>query len=179
MRPRALALFVICLVACVRQPGPRSPEEAFSALGQAARAADLGRLFELLDKGTRWSIMSVFKDQQQTCSLVRAHYPKDRQPRELRRCQLAAGAPDAKAFFVAYARKHHQAIVEPLARMTAVKARHGSGTRVELEIAGVRLPFCEEDGLWAYCGLHERFDRLKVKTARDLSMVRENIEAYR
>lgn len=175
----SLALNAVLLVGCVRESTVLpSPERAGAEVAEAARAGKLERVFDLLDKNTRWSIMSVHKDRQQICKLIQDHYPKERQARELRRCHLAAAAADARAFFVAYAKQHKQ-LVEPLARLQVAGAGHGSGSRVELEGGGQRVPFCKEDGGWYCCGLRERFERLKLKAARDLMTVRENTEAYK
>lgn len=158
---------------------PQSPEEAFTELKQAFQRTPLegDQVFMLLDRQSRWSLMSVFKDRKQICKLVRAHYPKARQARELQRCRMAASSDSATAFFAAYAQQHK--LLEPLTRMGALSGRRGSAQRVELQSQGTSFAFCKEPDGWFYCGLAEQLDQLKVKAARDLTTVQENVDAYR
>ena len=103
-RPLVLLLVVLGLLCCRRREPDRpalTPQQALSRTMQAAGSVSLTHLFELLDEKTRWSIMSVYKDQQKMCELIRTHYPKQVQARELRRCHLAASSRDVAAFFAA------------------------------------------------------------------------------
>lgn len=152
--------------------------EALSRLQRALKADQLDRVWELMDQGSRWSAMSAYKDQRKTCELVRAHYPKQRQVSELRRCRAAEVAADAKAYFVALARQDRQ-LMAPVARFKAPGKQVGAGQRVSLDDGNTRLEFCKGDEGWAYCGLQGHFDQLKVKAARDLDTVQENIEAFK
>jgi hypothetical protein len=183
IRSGALGVPLLLLLSgCPRKREARStPEQVLEAIVEAVRTdAGAKKVYDLLDTETRFSIMSAHKDLQRICSLVRNHYPKRLQAREVRRCDLASRAENARVWFVAYARKHR--LLEHLERAQKTSTRHGSaqGNRVELQSAGQRLAFCrEEEGLWTYCGLRRQFERLKVKTARDLTTVAENVEAYK
>lgn len=158
---------------------PKSTAEALARLQAAVSSDKPGVVWELLDKNTQWSLMSVHKDQRKTCELVRASYPKQRQVRELRRCHVAEAAPDAKAFFIALARQDRASFLEAIARFRA-PGKAQSGEREALLSDGARtLSFCMEEQAWTYCGLREHVDQLKVKAARDLATVRENIEAFK
>jgi hypothetical protein len=166
---------------------PKKPEEAGERAAAAARGRQLDRLFRLLDKNSRWSLMSVHKAHREICKLVRGHYPKARQPRELRRCHPAERARDVEAFFVDYFKRHPE-LLEPLTRFRPPGKRAGSKDppprspapdRVELVSGAQRLAVCQGDGAWWYCGLREAFDELKLKATRDLTTVRENIESFR
>lgn len=187
MPSRRLSWVVIGLLsagtACRTREGqvpPRSPAEALGRLQAAVKADKPGAVWELLDKNTQWSLMSVHKDQRKTCELVRASYPKQRQVRELRRCHAAEVAPDAKAFFIALARRDRAAFLERIVRFKAPGKAEGAGQRETSLSDGVnRLAFCREEQAWGYCGLRDHVDQLKVKAARDLATVRENIEAFR
>lgn len=185
---RRVVLIGIALVAlgsCRRKEPDRplaSPREALSRVVAAARSSNMVQLFGLLDRNTRYSVMSVHRDHKKICELVRARYPKQLQARELSRCHAAASTRDARAFFVAYSARHRDDIIEPLLRfgLESVKQQdQKQGPRVELASGNGRLAFCKEDGGWCYCGLRERFDQLKLKAARDLTTVRENSESYR
>jgi hypothetical protein len=158
---------------------PGSAAEVLSRLGAAVRADELAEVWKLLDEGTRWSVMSIYKDRRRTCELIRAHYPKERQPGELRRCRAAEVATDAGAFFTALARRHRGRVIEPLARFKAPGKRSGGEGRVELSDGRHRLVFCKEERGWSYCGLRDYMDRLKTKAARDRVTVQENIESFR
>jgi hypothetical protein len=179
--PVAILVVVLALPGCRRREQwspPATPEEALSRATATARGGQLKRLFRLLDKNSRWSLMSVHNSHREICKLVRAHYPEARQPGELRRCHPAERARDAEAFFVERAGRHPE-LVEPLRRFKPPGKRTGSGERVELVGGGRRLAFCRVDGAWWYCGLREAFDELKLKATRDLTTVRENIETFR
>jgi len=139
---------------------PKSPEQAAAELQRLARAGDAGGVYELLDQDSRWSLMSIHKDQHAICALVRASYPKERQARELERCRLADRARDAKAMFAAYARQ--EALLAKLAGQ-----------------APPRAELCQDGAGWRYCGLRAELERLKVKTARDAASIRENAEAFK
>lgn len=153
----------------------QTPSEAFAALRQAARAGRARQVFELLDQPTRWSVMSSWRAQREIHQLVRAHYPKGRQARELRRTRHAAAAADAPAFFAAICEA--QRLLEPLARLTKIDAVEGSGSAVTLISGQLRLAFCRHEKRWGYCGLREKFDQLKLSAARDLDTVRESVES--
>jgi hypothetical protein len=163
-----------------KNDAPSTPEQALEAVAAAMRADGGARsIYDLLDEGTRFSIMSAHKDLQRICTLVRAHYPKHLQAREVRRCDLASRAQNAKVWFIAYARRNR--LLDHLKRAEKTGKRRGPsrGDRVELESAGGSLAFCREEGVWTFCGLRQHFDKLKVKTARDLTTVGENVEAYK
>ena len=185
--PRRLSWAVIGLLAtgtaCRTREGqvpPKSPGEALVRLQAAAKADRPGAVWELLDKTTQWSLMSVHKDQRKTCELVRASYPKQRQVRELRRCHAAEVAPDTKAFFIALARRDRATFLEPLVRFKAPGKAESDGQREALLSDGAnKLAFCKEEQGWGYCGLRDHVDQLKVKATRDLATVRENIEAFK
>jgi hypothetical protein len=181
----ALSL-LLCAIwpACRRVPAgpasPPTPEALCSALLAAAQTGDAAAVYGLLDTKSRWSIMSVFQDQQKICSLVRGTYPKDRQARELERCHLADGKKDDGAFFVAYANADR--VMERLARLIASKppaARPIGPDRAVLEIQGTRIDTCREGAHWTFCGLRPELEKWKVKTARDVATIRESAETFR
>ena len=124
---------------------PKSPAEAIVRLQAAVKADRPGTVWDLLDKNTQWSLMSVYKDQRKTCELVRASYPKQRQVRELRRCHAAEVAPDAKAFFIALARQDRASFLEPIARFKGPGKVEGGGQReASLSDGATKLAFCNE-----------------------------------
>jgi hypothetical protein len=177
-----MVLMVLIAAGCrTKRPEilPQSPEEAFAELKKASQSTppQVDQLFLVLDRKSRWSLMSVFKDRKQICKLVREHYPRARQARELQRCRMAASSESATAFFAAYARQHK--LLEPLTRLGAISGRRGSAQRVELQSQGATLAFCKEPDGWFYCGFSDQLDQLKVKAARDLTTVQENVDAYR
>jgi hypothetical protein len=165
LRSVHLLCLALGVLACRGKPPdpPPSPEAAWRQLSVAARAGSAERVWTLLDTESRWSLMSIFKDQQRICALVRAHYPKERQGRELERCRLSDGARDAQALFAAWAREQHA--LEAVAKLPV-----DGGARAEL---------CREGSGWLYCGLRATLAELKLKTARDAAAIQENAEAFR
>jgi hypothetical protein len=191
MRVRLFLLVGLLLGGCQRAGSPvkvalpTTPEEAFAELTRAARQGDGGRLYALLDNDSRWSLMSIQRDQREICAIVRSTYPKEHQERELARCRQAAMAKDVEAYFVSYAAG--QRLLAPLAALGKMGRRSGSGARVEIEAERGRVAVCEEqrkeDGRelrgWVYCGLRPQLEAAKIKAARDLTSVRENAESYK
>jgi hypothetical protein len=157
---------------------PPTAEGAFAQLVEASRSDAAGkRIFALLDMKSRWSVMSIYKDQREACRLVHSAYPAARRPRELRRCEGAAAAKDAAAFFGSLARS--QGLLHGLDRIGAVGARQRSSEGITFESGGQRILLCRDRGGWAFCGLREELEKVKLKTSRDLRTIRENAEVYR
>ena len=161
-----------------RSNPPKTPEEAASRTVAAARGQKTRHLFDLLDRGSRWSVMSAHEARQTICKLVRANYPRARQERELRRCRSAEEARGAEDFFASLLARHADWL-EPLLGFKAPGQRSGAGKQVVLVGGGQRLQLCRGDGGWWYCGMSQALDRLKVRAARDLTAVRENIESIK
>jgi hypothetical protein len=185
-----VGLLLASAVSCRRPrpaevPLPTTPEAALQALGRAAQEGDAARLWVLLDQTSRWSLMSVQRDLREICNLVRGSYPREQQARELQRCRQAAEAKTAEELFVAYAKA--QRLLQPLARIGAPGPRRGAGDSLEIESGGTRVALCreqrrearEERAGWAYCGLRAHLDAMKLKAARDLVTVQENVESYK
>jgi hypothetical protein len=176
---RAALLALVCAAAggCRRGASPPPlppPEAALEALAQVG--GDGARLFDLLDQQSRWSVMTVHRDLRHLCELVRAHYPKDRQARELARCHAAEAAPEPRDFFGRQA--NAWGVLRGLQGLTGKEGLEGSGE--QRTVKGLRPPviLCRGPD-WSYCGLREELERIKLRTTRDLATVQENVEAYR
>lgn len=155
---------------------PSSAEDVLSAVVDAAKKGDAERIYALLDKKSRWSIISVRQAEREARKLVVAHYPRGRQARELRRTALAARAEDAKAYFVAWVRQRE--LLGALARFGEVDRRERKGDRLTLHSKGATVVLCRAGDAWRYCSLRAQLDRMKVRAARDLTTVRESAEAF-
>lgn len=160
-----LLLAVALCPACFRKQDqkpkePRTRAQAQALLHQAVQARDPARVYDLLGQQSRWSVISIHKNLKQICSLVKAHYPKQRQARELERCSGAVGATDARAYLAGYPWTGQ--LLRPLSALTPALDKG----------------LCQEDGAWCYCGLDPELGRLKVKSARDLATTRENVDAF-
>ncbi len=155
----------------------RTVEATFRDLIRTAQDKSSDRLFDLLDTESRWSIMSLVKDQKTICELVKSYYPQNLQARELTRCQLAAQSKDVKAYFAAYVKANR--LLVPLDHLGEIEATQREGDRMEVKSQGQRLVFCKEGQTWGYCGLRADLDRQKIKAARDLFTVKENVETFK
>ena len=147
---------------------------AHQVVAAAAKAKDAATLYECLDTKTRWSLMSVLRAKREIRQLVRKHYPRARQGRELRRTRLAGRANNDAEYFAALAGGLWEKI--PVGPSHKVKRE---GERSVVVTKKGELPFCREEGQWRYCGLREHFEQLKLRVSRDLELVRENAEAFR
>jgi hypothetical protein len=141
---------------------PKTPAQALSELRRAVGEDDTRRIYQLLDQTSRWSVMTIYRDLRSICHLVRQHYPRERQARELERCRDADQAPKPELYFGKLART--QRLLEPL--------RGAAGGQERLRRALVR-----EGGAWTYSGLKTRLEEIKLKVSRDLQTVRESAEA--
>ena len=175
---------LLCFVAaggCSRRrpndlPTAATPEQALRELARVG--GDAARLFDLLDQDSRWSVMTVHRDLRALCQLVRTHYPKDRQIRELQRCSAAETAREPRDLFVGQARGW--GMLEGIDGLSGKEPVQGSGEQRSVTRAGApALLLCRGGAGWGYCGLREKLDGLKLKTARDLASVQENAEAYK
>lgn len=143
-----------------RASGPRSREQAAALLHEAVTARDPGKIYDLLDQQSRWSVISIHKNLRQICSLVKAHYPKQRRARELERCAAAARVTEPRAYLASL-----PWTAELLRPLSAGSAAAGEG-------------LCQKDGTWGYCGLAQGLRGLKIKSARDLATTRENADSF-
>ncbi len=136
---------------------PRSKDQATALLRAAVQARDPGKVYDVLDRQSRWSMITVHKNLRQICSLVKTHYPAARRARELERCSAAARHREPRAYMASLA--WTAPLLAPLS---------GDGAR----------GLCKRDGQWSYCALGPGMQKLKLKTARDLATTRENADTF-
>ena len=182
---RALTLVVLFLsVAACRKPQPpvepvrppASPELCLERMVKAARGGAWDEVYKLIGQDSRWSHISWFTSLKEACRLVRAHYPEARRARALQRCEAAARHKEAEDYFAAGGGRLPP--LDKLARSGKVTRRQGGQGKVTLLVGSTAFDFCPEKVGWAYCGLRAAFHQLKLKSARDLASVKENVELY-
>jgi hypothetical protein len=168
-------------------PTPETAEAAFHLLKAAVDGNDGRGALNLLDTQTRWSIISILDDQKKICQLVREHYPKPRQGRELERCLLAASAKDEGEFFRPFAKKSQfwNELNVPAGSYRVLPEK--TPDEVQVQCGKKSMRFCKEavtigrkSGIstWRFCGLRERLEQMKLKTSRDLLSTKENAEIF-
>lgn len=157
--------------------GADTKEQAFELLKNALQKNNIRAVYNLLDRKTRWSIDSAFKEQREIYSLVKKNYPSSRQAQELARVKQAAIAANPKEYFESYIKTTE--ILDSLSKITNPISKSGTKNRVEFKTTDQIFVFCSEDNKWFYCGLQETFEHLKIRTSRDLLTVQENIKAYK
>jgi hypothetical protein len=179
LRLVGVALLGVVAAGCPRSKAPPSAATPELALADLARAGgDPKLLFDVMDQASRWSAITVHRDLRTICQLVRAHYPKDRQARELQRCQAADSVREPRDFFAGQAAGW--GLLAGLSGLTGKEPLQGQGDRRTVARPGQpALVFCRTDNAWSYCGPREELERLKVKTSRDLASVQENADAYK
>jgi hypothetical protein len=179
LRLVVLALLGVGAAGCPRSKAPLRAPTPEQGLAELARAGGDARLvFDVMDQDSRWSVITAHRDLRAICQLVRAHYPKDRQPRELRRCQTAEAVREPRDFFASQA--SGWGLLGGLSGLTGKEPLQGQGDRRTVARPGQpALIFCRNGADWSYCGAREELERLKVKTSRDLASVQENTEAYK
>ena len=138
---------------------PRSKQRTATLLSAAVQAKDPGKIYDLLDRQSRWSMISVHKDLRRICSLVKTYYPSGRRARELERCADA------------FRHREPRAYMANMAWTAALLAPLSSG-------GAAAQGLCKRDNQWSYCGLGPGLTSLKLKTARDLATTRENADTF-
>jgi hypothetical protein len=188
MRARLFVLVVALLIAfagaCRKKKKPvvpQTPAQLAQELNRAAVNDRNGRLFDLLDEASRWSIMSIYRARREACELIRADYPEEQQARELSRCKLALLHPDPESYFGAYAKQHHGRVIRPLKQLGGggLEIEEKGTGRATLIVGDTKLSACKSEDVWTYCELRDTLEQTKIKAARDLKMVRDNVETYR
>jgi len=177
------ALLVMPAVAC-RKPSqsvepewpPASPAACHQRMVKAAQGKAWAEVFDLIHRDSRWSLISWHTALKEVCRLVRAHYPESRRARALQRCKEAARYKEARDYFAAGGGR--LAPLDQLARAGKITSKEGGDGKVTLAAGGAAYVYCPGKDGWGYCGLAEAFRQLKIKSARDLASVQENVEAY-
>jgi hypothetical protein len=158
--------------------GARSPEEALQRLAQAVEARDGARLYDALDRETRWSWMSILRAQRETYDIILSNFPdgSERQ-RYLRRCEAGALSESARALFTGQ--------VEPGAWQELAAALGGTiqsvaDDRAEATHNGHKLVFrrTSRRGGWGFAGLADEAEEIKRRSLADLEVVRTSAADY-
>jgi hypothetical protein len=177
MKRWSIATFVVVLLGgCHHRP--KTPEEAFVRLERAVAADDAKALYQLLDKETRWAVLSTYNDQRLQRTIISAKYPEREALEALARLKSAA-EPDVTRFFASYC--HERRLIEQLpgllgpANGALTVEQRGPDECVMRRSGGSPVSFHRErDGSWGFSNmwtvvwLLER-DRAShaIKTVRD------------
>lgn len=159
----------------------KTAEEAFQRLAEAVRTDDGGALFDALDQGTRWDLMTTQKAHREAYDIVLSNYPEGpEREREKRRYEPAATAASARELF-----KNETAprLLPTMKGMIAgpVKFQRGA-TDDEADAVtenGAHLAFARgKDGGWGYAGIAKQTADDKNRAYHDLDVVRASAADY-
>lgn len=159
----------------------KTPEEAYQRFADAIRVGDGAALFDALDQGTRWDLMTIQKAHREAYDIVLSNYPEGpEREREKRRYEPAATAPSARELF-----KNATApqMIATLKGRVAGQPKFEPGaseSETDAVLAnGDRLPFARgQDGGWGYAGLAKQTADDKNRAYHDLDVVRASAADY-
>jgi hypothetical protein len=152
--------------------GSRSPEEALQRLAGAVESRDGSRLYDALDRETRWSWMSILRAQRETYDIILSHFPEgSERQRYLRRCEAGALSESARALFV---RQLEPAAWQELAAGLGASVRSVADDRAESINNGHKLVFrrTSRRGGWGFAGFSGQAEDIKRRSLADLEVVR-------
>lgn len=173
----ALGLVVGC------QHGARTPEKAFIEVERALVAGDAAALLPFLDRATRWSIDSAYRDQQLMRTLIEARYPEEEQPRALQPL-AAASEPTVGRYFARLARERRtlEGLRKRLGAPSGALMRRPDGmSAIGLARAdGMPLHFVrDDDGSWGLSELGADWALEKDRANHAVKTVRDNAALYK
>lgn len=160
----------------------KTPEEAHRRFVEAVRTGDPVKVFDVLDKQTRWGWMTVQKRHREAYDIVLSTYPEGSvRDSALRRFERGATANSAKDLFAdevgraAFPNLRVQADA-PVARFETAA---DGGTAAAVTTTGDRVPFRRaSDGGWGYGGFAADADDRQRRAIHDLEAVRTNAADY-
>jgi len=159
----------------------KTPEEAYQRFADAVKKGDGAALFDALDQGTRWDLMTLQKAHREAYDIVLSNYPEGpEREREKRRYEPAATAPSARELFrTATAPGLIPTMQAEVARTAHIQPGAGDGEADAVTEGGARLPFVRgQDGGWGYAGLAKQAADDKNRAYHDLDVVRASAADY-
>jgi hypothetical protein len=177
-------LLLLSLVLGCSPRGAATPAEAHARLAAAVAAHDSSKLWNALDRDTRWSWMAVVRAWREAYDITQSAVPDGpERARLLARFGPAATSEDAQTLF--------SRMIEPEEwRQTAsLLAAAGSqkpelarsGETAEIATGVGRLVFRKAKSRfwgWGYAGLAARAEQLKRTSAADLDRMRQDAADY-
>jgi hypothetical protein len=179
-RALALAAAMAAAAGCTR--GPKSPEDAYRQLAEAASARDGSKLFDALDLETRWSWMTAQRAQREAYDITLSNFPEGpERDRQLRRFQAGALAANPRELFSKSVPAETWSELAPLAGTPTPVFTGDGGTVTAPGPGGRTLVFrklSHGHWGWGFAGLADAGEQLKRRALADLEMVRASAADY-
>jgi hypothetical protein len=180
-RLRPLLLAGLLLAGCSK--GAKSVEEAYQRLTAAVQAHDGQRLYDALDRETRWSWMSIQRAQRESYDIILSNFPEGTErERQLRRCQAGALSDSARALFSAQLDPTVWKELEASLPARGAAMLDPGGERAEyLGADGRKLIFLHHPGRrggWGFAGLADEAEQIKRRALADLDVIRTSAADY-
>ena len=159
----------------------KTPEDAYQRFADAVKKGDGLALFDALDQGTRWDLMTIQKAHREAYDIVLSNYPEGpERERDKRRYEPAATAPSARELFKTATAPGLIPTMQAQVTGTASIQRGASDGEAEaVTESGVHLPFARgQDGGWGYAGLAKQTADDKNRAYHDLDVVRASAADY-
>jgi hypothetical protein len=159
----------------------KTPEEAYQRFADAVKRGDGEALFDALDQGTRWDLMTIQKAHREAYDIVLSNYPEGTErEREKRRYEPAATASSARDLF----RKETAPGMIPMMQGQVAGTVHihrgaSEGEADAVTDSGTHLLFAlGQDGGWGFAGLAKQTADDKNRAYHDLDVVRASAADY-
>ena len=159
----------------------KTPEEAYQRFADAVKKGDGAALFDALDQGTRWDLMTTQKAHREAYDIVLSNYPEGpERERDKRRYEPAATAPSARELFKNETAPRLIAMTKTLVTGNMHFERGASDAETDaVVVGGGRLPFARgQDGSWGYAGIAKQTADDKNRAYHDLDVVRASAADY-
>jgi hypothetical protein len=181
MKRWPLGVFLmLVLVACHHRP--KTPEEAYLRLERAVAAGDAEALYELLDKQTRWAVLSAYNDQRLQRTIISAKYPEREAQAALARLQAAEEA-SAPRYFARVCRDRQ--LLEPARQLLgasnqpfSVEHDRPNECLVKRPSAGAVRLHRDLDGTWGWGDLGIVWELERDRASHAVKTVRDNAALY-
>jgi hypothetical protein len=159
----------------------KTPEEAYQRFADAVKNGDGAALFDALDQGTRWDLMTLQKANREAYDIVLSNYPEGpEREREKRRYEPAATASSARELFRTATAPGLLTTMQAQVTATAHIDRGATdGEADAVTDSGAHLPFVRgQDGGWGFAGLAKQAADDKNRAYHDLDVVRASAADY-
>jgi hypothetical protein len=159
----------------------KTPEEAYQLFADAVKKGDGAALFDALDQGTRWDLMTMQKAHREAYDIVLSNYPEGpEREREKRRYEPAATASSARELFRTATAPGLIPTMQGQVTATAhIQPGASDGEADAVTESGAHLLFARgQNGGWGYAGLAKQTADDKNRAYHDLDVVRASAADY-
>jgi len=172
----------IIIISCKSTPLDRkNPASAFGRLSVCVDKASVDCLFKELDRGSRWSVHSIYRTLAQTRGLISNSYPTDNTLRDqaLGTWKKEAASKNAAEMFRVFCQKRSclRTLAQGFGAVVKVKKTNENTAIVETT-RGKTFQMSAAEGEWGLATYKDELYKTKIRLMDNLKQVRRNAAAY-